>query len=135
MTSETSLNTVAIFPAARICVIDYSKVGNFLEFLPGEVFLQSMAGQLKKLDSYNEEFNGYKADGVIRVNGIKKLEIVLFETSGGIQGGTDRKKTFDFHKGMFGLVSMMKALADTYQYATYKSICNVKLYFVHVHGS
>lgn len=133
--SETALNVAAIFPAAKIATVDYHATAKDLEFSPGEIFLQSMAKQLKKIDNCRGEANGYKADGLIRINTIRNMEVVLFETSGGVKGGSKRKQTFDFHKGMFGLVSMLKALADTFPYASYERMSAIKIYFVHTCGT
>ena len=45
-----------------------------------------------------------------------------------------KKINFDFHKGMYGTVAMLKTVADIYKYATFDSFKKLMLYFVHVHS-
>lgn len=56
--SETALNVAAIFPAAKTTTFDYNDTTKDLEFSPGDIFLQSMAKQLKKIVNCLGEANG-----------------------------------------------------------------------------
>lgn len=44
------------------------------------------------------------------------------------------KLRFDHHKGMFGVVAMLKAIADHYPYASIESFENVKVLFLNATG-
>lgn len=132
LTLEATLNAATIFPAARLSIMDYDHNTDLLEFLPGEVFLQSMADKLKQV--VGESPSTYKADGIIRLKDAHNLDLVLFETSGALSRGSKRKKTFDFYKGMFGVISMIKSLADAYNFGSLKALSAVNIYFIHTRG-
>lgn len=90
-----------------------------------------MSKQLKDqglLDSRHK----YNGDGVVRFDSHK--EILLVETSSAYNAATSEKCSFDHYKGMFGLLAMMKTLADMYKYASFEEFKNLKLHFIHVHG-
>ncbi|KAG0162170.1 hypothetical protein DFQ30_002897, partial [Apophysomyces sp. BC1015] len=130
---ETTLSMTAIFPAAKIAILEYDNATYFVEFFPGEVYLQSTAYQIKQIVDYDGTMSAYKADGIIRLKGIKNFEIFLCETSGGLLQGSERKRTYDSHKGMFGMVVMMKTLVDTFHFASMDAISAVNLYIVQAH--
>lgn len=63
----------------------------------GEVCLQSMSTQLKSLNMMVDDRNMYKADGLIRLDGYKILEILILETSLHFGCADQRKSKFDHH--------------------------------------
>ena len=99
-------------------------------FFPGEEALNSMANP----NSTSSEPR-YRADGVVRATKLNDLEMCLLETSRALGKAGRPKKSFDHHKGMFGLLSMLKRVAETYDYATYKELGSLKLIFLHGHGT
>ncbi|KAI9275460.1 hypothetical protein BDA99DRAFT_431081, partial [Phascolomyces articulosus] len=44
------------------------------------------------------------------------------------------KVSFDHHKAMFALLSMIKNMANEFQYASYEEVKNMKFFFIHAHG-
>lgn len=78
--------------------------------------------------------NQYKADGLIKLYGFKKLEVLLLETSGSLENNDKVKINFDHHKAIFGALAMLKTTADEFRFASVKTFQHLKLYFVHAAG-
>lgn len=76
----------------------------------------------------------YLADGVLRLAQYQNIEVCLLETSKAMKKAGKSKISFDHHKGMFGLLAMMKRLAHHYELASYETLSNVKIFFLHAHG-
>lgn len=93
-----------------------------------------MTQQLKASGLYKDNKFQYKADGLIKMYGIKKLEIVLLETSSRFDSKDKCKAGFDHHKGFFGSLSMLKTIADCFSLGTMESFKRVKVFFVHTAG-
>ncbi|KAG1167128.1 hypothetical protein G6F47_011510 [Rhizopus delemar] len=87
------------------------------EFESGQPLLQSMTQQLKANGIHSHEKSCYKTDGLIKLFGIKQLELLLLETSGHFRNTDSVKLNFDHHKGMFGLLAMLKCIADEFHFA------------------
>ncbi|KAL9556500.1 hypothetical protein PS6_002330 [Mucor atramentarius] len=127
---EQSYRDVLIFPLLKACVNIISN--DSLLFIPGEVPLESMTAQLansKKILAPNEK---YYADGVISY---LKNEICIYEASGPFGANEKSKQNFDFHKALFGLLSCIATIAQSYSYATLETFSKLKLYFVQTKGS
>ncbi|KAI8889667.1 hypothetical protein K501DRAFT_315106, partial [Backusella circina FSU 941] len=77
-------------------------------FRHGEALLISMNKQLKTIPSYKEDNHDYLADGIIKLYGLKNIEIFLFETSDCFGSINKSKIAFDHHKGFFGALTMLK---------------------------
>ena len=94
-----------------------------------------MSTQLDSVGLNRDDAGQYKADGVIKLYGIHCLEILLLETSFHF-GCTDRSKvSFDHHKGLFGALSMLKTIADTFCFASIEQFGQMKVFFVHAAGT
>ncbi|KAL9551135.1 hypothetical protein PS6_005149 [Mucor atramentarius] len=104
------------------------------DFKVGETCLQSMSRQLKALGLETNDKNQYKADGLIKLYGFKKLEVLLLETSGSHENNDKVKINFDHHKAIFGVLAMLKTIADEFRFASVKTFQHLKLYFVHAAG-
>ncbi|KAF7727191.1 hypothetical protein EC973_007889 [Apophysomyces ossiformis] len=132
--SETKLNEALVWPAMRFALYAVTKKKRGLQFFPGEERLRSMSIQLKANGTYVDERSCYKADGVLRcTEDNNELEVTLLETSNAYGQADPTKINFDFHKGMYGAVSMLKTVADIYKYASFHIMAKLKLYFWHVH--
>ncbi|KAI8334726.1 hypothetical protein BC941DRAFT_356201 [Chlamydoabsidia padenii] len=134
--SEAVLNANLIWPCLKACVklvMDHYNNSNInICFIPGEEHLHAMTKQLERIGSRHDD--RYKADGIIKVNTLFDLEIMVLETSSRF-GNRDRTKhSFDLHKAMFGLLAMLKTIADQFEYASIESFEQLKIYFVHVSG-
>lgn len=90
-----------------------------------------MTQQLKNNGFFVNERNVYKADGIITINDI---EVCILEISHALNQANIRKSSFDFHKGLYGLVAMIKTIADTYKCASFSTFSKLKLFFIHLHG-
>ncbi|ORZ04103.1 hypothetical protein BCR42DRAFT_338859, partial [Absidia repens] len=110
---------------------NYHKVS----FVPGEEQLHALTAQLRRIGARYDDRYRYKADGVIRVDSMFGLEVVLLETSSGFGHGDQTKASFDFHKAMFGLLAMLKSVADQFEGASLGSFRQFKVYFVHAAGN
>ncbi|KAI7847468.1 hypothetical protein BDC45DRAFT_491661 [Circinella umbellata] len=76
----------------------------------------------------------YNADAILRATDIGNAEICLLETSSAFDKAGRPKISFDHHKAMFGLLSMIKSIAQEYHHATYKELKKMKFIFIHAHG-
>ncbi|KAI8380415.1 hypothetical protein EDC96DRAFT_490920 [Choanephora cucurbitarum] len=70
----------------------------------------------------------YKADGVVRI--ADDAEILLVETAGPFGLDNPTRLSFDNSKGMFGLLAMIKTIADKYSYASMATFKKLKLLFL-----
>ncbi|KAI9356894.1 hypothetical protein BD770DRAFT_443995 [Pilaira anomala] len=82
----------------------------------------------------NDESAIYKADATISLYDYKNLEVLLLETSGYFGNKDSSKISFDHHKGLFGALSMLKAIADNYEYGSIQTFKDVKVFFTHAAG-
>ena len=76
----------------------------------------------------------YNADAIIRATDIGNAEICLLEISNAFDEAGRPKISFDRHKAMFGLLSMIKSIVQEYHHATYKELKKTKFIFIHTHG-
>jgi hypothetical protein len=105
------------------------------DFVPDEAYLSAIKKQLKDIGNYKDDRFQYKADGIIKIIGIRSLEILLIETSGSYANNDKTKINFDHHKGTFGALAMLKSIADERSYAQIDVFVNVKVFFVHAAGN
>ncbi|KAG2235784.1 hypothetical protein INT48_001010 [Thamnidium elegans] len=93
-----------------------------------------MGKQLNNIPLYKEDNHSYLADGIIKLYGLKNIEILLLETSGCF-GSTDKSKiAFDHHKGLFVALAILKSIADEFPMATVEAFQKCKVFFVHSAG-
>lgn len=105
-----------------------------IDFKPGEATLEAMKYQVKATRICKDENYQYKADGLIKLYGIKKLEILLMETSS-FFGSKDRcKHSSDHHKGVYGVVAMLKTIGDSFEFGTISTFKRIKVFFLHAAG-
>ncbi|KAI7901969.1 uncharacterized protein BX663DRAFT_94989 [Cokeromyces recurvatus] len=103
-----------------------------ITYVPGEVELASMTEQLSKQGLLDTRYI-YKADGKIRIY-VNKQEVLILEISSALAQATQEKINFDHSKAMFGMLSILKTLANNYDHGTFASFKNIKIHFVHVYG-
>ncbi|CAO3657461.1 unnamed protein product [Mucor hiemalis] len=101
------------------------------DFIPGEAYLCAIKKQLKGIVNYKGDRFQYKADGIIKMMNIRNLEILLVETSGPFANTDKTKSNFDYHKGTFATLAMLKTIADEFNYADIDVFVNVKVFFIH----
>lgn len=90
-----------------------------------------MSKQLKNIPLYKEDSHCYLADGIIKLYGLKSIEILLLETSGSFGSVEKPKIAFDHHKGLFGALAVLKNIADELPMATVEAFQKCKVFFVH----
>jgi hypothetical protein len=61
--------------------IPWSKAG----FKPGETQLSAITKQLELFSIYKEDVHCYLADGIIKLYGLKEIEVLILETSSDFQ--------------------------------------------------
>jgi hypothetical protein len=105
------------------------------DFVLGQPILESMTTQLKTTGAYIDDKNQYKSDGIVKLFGIKNLEILVLETSGKFSNRDKTKINFDHHKGMFGSLAMLKCIADAFPFGSVETFCKVKVFFLHAAGN
>ncbi|KAI8351191.1 hypothetical protein EDC96DRAFT_447990 [Choanephora cucurbitarum] len=129
--SEAVFNNMLIFPFLKaVATAVAEETSSSAELVVGETPLVSMKKQLKE----DESAKLYLADGLIRLYGLKNLELLLLETSSCF-GCKDRAKgSFDHHKGVFGALSMIKAAADEFYLAKVNTFVKLKILFLHAFG-
>ncbi|KAG0171798.1 hypothetical protein DFQ28_004777 [Apophysomyces sp. BC1034] len=74
----------------------------------------------------------YYADGIMKLNG---FEFLLTEVSSGYNSADKSKVSFDHYKAVFGMLAMLKTLAQQFSQATFGTFSKVKVHFVHAHGT
>lgn len=100
-------------------------------FVQGQPFLESMSHQLKATGVSVNEKSQYKTDGMIKLFGLKNLELLLLETSGHFSNSDNVKIKLDHHKGIYGILAMLKCIADKYSFASVEKFSRVKVFFLH----
>jgi hypothetical protein len=102
------------------------------DFKPEEAFLQSMTTQLKALGLQNNDKSQYKADGLIKLYGIKDIEVLLLENSGSLNNSDKVKINYDHHKDVFVFITTVFSLLLTSKKKYYHS--QEKIYWQIMHG-
>lgn len=129
--SEGCLRFYVVDPLLRNCNDFLLQHGRSVLFFPGEIELNAMTMQLQS-QGVNNGCLKYNADGKILLEGLS-TEILLSEFFS--YGENSKGKTsFDHHKAVFGLLAMIRTIANLYKYATFETFSRLKLHFVHTHG-
>lgn len=110
---ETECNGLFLFPFLKAVAAELGAAKT--DFCYGEICLEAMSTQLKALNMMVDGCNKHNADGLIRMYGYKNLEILLLKTSSYFGCSDHSKSKFDYHKGLFGSLAMIKTIADEYQ--------------------
>lgn len=95
--------------------------------------MEAMTTQLKNKGMTDGRYK-YNVDGLIYANDSSGLEILLTEVSSGYGSGNGSKVSFDHYKAMFGMLSMMRTIAQTYNEGTFNTFKKLKIHFLHGHG-
>lgn len=132
--SEDAFNQLFVWPFLDVIGRSVTIHDCGAETLLGQPVLQSMIRQLKTVGLFIDEKNVYKSDGLVKLFGMKDQEILLLETSGRFTNHDKTKVNFDHHKGVFGLLSMLKCIADDYSFASVETFMKVKVFFLHAAG-
>ncbi|KAI9335574.1 hypothetical protein BD770DRAFT_477363 [Pilaira anomala] len=105
---ENTFNDMLVYPFIKAAekAVDSTVSDLGAEFGPGEVDPLAMKQQLRNIPVYNDCKNQYKADDVVALYGIDKLEALLPETSSHFGNDDQHKISFDHHKGLFGAVTI-----------------------------
>lgn len=87
-----------------------------------------MTKQLKTLGHFVDDKSQYTSDSLFKLFGLKDIELLLVEVSGCFNNKV--KLNFDYHKGMFGALAMIKSIADKYEYASIDQFEKAKVLFL-----
>ncbi|CEG66099.1 hypothetical protein RMATCC62417_02742 [Rhizopus microsporus] len=79
---EDGFNQLFVWPYVDIIAKSITINNRKSDFESGQSHLQSMTQQLKANNLYIDEKNWHKSDGLIKLYGIKQIELLLLETSG-----------------------------------------------------
>ncbi|KAI8390378.1 hypothetical protein BD560DRAFT_452135 [Blakeslea trispora] len=80
----------------------------------------------------NIEFKVLTADGIIiKMFASKEVEVALLETSSHFRSQDRAKHSFNHHKGTYGVLAMLKGIADEYHLASADTFSKLKVLFVH----
>ncbi|KAI9347086.1 hypothetical protein BD770DRAFT_446558 [Pilaira anomala] len=130
---EGTFNDLLIYPFLKAVArsVAESKETAFPEFIAGLASLK--AAMIQQLNSaFGDTL--YKANGIIRLYGIKQLEILVLESSSCF-GSTDRtKKFFGHHKSVIGAVTMLRTIPKKCTYGSVKTFAKIKVFFLHAAG-
>lgn len=107
--------------------------GTLVKFLPGEIELKAMTLQCQK--GLTNSHYRYKADGIIISDKDFDLEILLIEVSNAFNSTGNTKISFDHHKAMFGMLTMIRTIAFKYNKASPDTLKKLKIHFLHAHGT
>lgn len=86
-----------------------------------------MTKQLKTLGHFVDDKSQYTSDSLFKLFGLKDIELLLVEVSGCFNNKV--KLNFDYHKGMFGALAMIKSIADKYEYASIDHLKRPRSFF------
>lgn len=103
--------------------------GITITFIPGEAGLKAMTNI--GVATTNAP---YLADGILQLTGMDDIELCFLETSNAFDQAGKAKISFDHHKAVFALLSMVRNMANEYQYASYEDIKEMKFHVIHAHG-
>jgi hypothetical protein len=135
--SEAVYNKFLVEPflkAVSASINEGKYAGIDVGFFPGEEHLLSMTRQLEQKGQFKDSRFRYNADGVIRLQDFYDIEVCVTEISG-VFKNTDRTKiNYDHHKAMFGVLSMLKTIADAMKYASLNIFEKIKIFFIHASG-
>lgn len=104
-------------------------------FVQGQPCLVSMSRQLKATSAIVDKTLQYKSDGLIKLFGLKNLELLLLETSGHFSNTDKVKIKLDHHKGMYSILTMLKCIADDFPFASVEVFSRVKVFFMQAAGN
>lgn len=91
----------------------------------------AMTAQLKAREITDGRLK-YNADGkVVAENGI---EVLVSEVSSAFAENDRDKTSFDHYKAMFGLLTILRAAAVKYQYASFATFSQLKAHFIHTYS-
>ncbi|KAG2196235.1 hypothetical protein INT47_007662 [Mucor saturninus] len=108
-------------------------VNHDITFLPGEIELNSMTTQLKQ-KGVNDGRYKYNADGTLIASNFSAIEILLTEVSSGYGLKEVAKISFDHYKAMFGMLAMIRTVAQLCEKASFNTFAKLIIHFLHAHG-
>ncbi|KAI9361473.1 hypothetical protein BD770DRAFT_418843 [Pilaira anomala] len=77
----------------------------------------------------------YNADGTLILEHLNSaIEILLTEVSSGYGSTEAGKISFDHYKAMFGMLAMIRTVAQLYDQASFNTFKKFKIHFLHAHG-
>lgn len=129
-------NSLFIYPFVKAVadVITTDIENSLADFRPGEVRSKPISKQLKKSGILKDDKYNYLADGIIKLHGLKEIEILLIDTLWHLRCTGKSKHSFDHHKGIFGSLSMLKNIADVFSFAKLDTFSTIKIFFLHAAG-
>ncbi|CEG79032.1 hypothetical protein RMATCC62417_13553 [Rhizopus microsporus] len=128
--SEDAFNQLFVWPYLDIIAKMISVDGCNSDFVQGQPYLESMSRQLKAVNLYVNDRSQHKSDGLIKLFGLNKLDLLLFEASGCFSSKDEEKIKLDHHKGVYGSLVMLKCIASDYAYAFLNIFILVKIFFL-----
>lgn len=102
-------------------------------FFLGEIELDAMTIQLKQ-KGMNDGRYKYNADGTLIVNDLYAIEILLTEVLSGYGSNEADKISFDHYKAMFGMLAMLRTVAQLFDKVSFNTFTQLKIHFLHAHG-
>lgn len=97
-----------------------------------EAALVSMTDILLQKNLIKRRSKGYHADGIVR---FIKDEIFIIEICGAYGNTLMSKIQFDRHKATYGLLAMLKCLAEKYEYGSIETFQKLEMMFIHTKGN
>ncbi|EPB91064.1 hypothetical protein HMPREF1544_02133 [Mucor circinelloides 1006PhL] len=122
-------------------------INHNVTFLPGEIELNAMTLQLKQKGMndgrykdtdvwYSREIEIPNCNFAITiVNDLSAIEILLTEVSSVYGSAEAGKVSFDHYKAMFGMLAMIRTVAQSYDKASFSTFTKLKIHFLHAHGN
>jgi hypothetical protein len=107
-------------------------LGNSYKYEHREAFLTSMTTLLLQTDLKKKKNEGYKTDGIISY---KNDDSSLLKVCGFFGNSMKSKIQYDRHKGLYGLLGMLKTIANKYNYSSLVTFEKLQIIFTHTKGS
>ena len=97
-------------------------------FYPAEAPLNCMNRYLKTKGIIKNDREAYKADGIFSYNDI---EFSINEISGPFKNNDKRKYQFDYHKALYGCLSMIWCIVQKFYFAEFETLEKLQVFFIH----
>ncbi|KAG2217796.1 hypothetical protein INT45_001121, partial [Circinella minor] len=131
--TETIYRSYIFDPCLKNVAKYLRRTGHQITFLPGEIELNAITKQLQQSGMKDGRYH-YNADGVFHADEFSNIEILLSEVSNGYGSNSNGKSSFDHYKAMFGMLAMLRTLAQKYSKGSFDTFRKLKVHFLHGHG-
>lgn len=126
---EKNYNDLVFLPLFNAIV---KSLGQNFNYEHREASLISMTNLMLQQKIIKKRSEGYLADGIVT---FLSNEMMIIEACGAFGTTSMSKVQFDRHKGAYGLLGMLKTIADKFQFASLPTFEKLEVCFLHTKGN